>query len=374
MIANRRLRVMHLGSPTGLYGAERWILALINNIDAAHVESEVAVVLDDPRLEAPLCREAAAMGFASTVFEAHGKFSWAAVRQVREHIRSRRIDVLHSHGYKSDLIALLAARGTGCRIVTTPHGWSTGADFKLKAYEAFDRLLFYGFDAVAPLSNDIYAGLASLPGLTRRLHLIANGVDLKDIDVATTICPELANWRANGEFVLGYIGQLIPRKALEVLLQALAGWSAVAWRLAIVGEGDARDQLEGLARQLGLGDRVKFFGFRSDRISFLRSFDAFVLSSRLEGVPRCLMESMACLVPVIATDIPGCRDLIEHEQSGLLFEVDNCAGLRDALDSLAKSVSLRADLSQRARDVIERNWSAAAMANRYLELYALIVR
>lgn len=88
MNANRRLRVLHLGSPTGLYGAERWILALINNIDARCVESEVAVVLDDPRLDAPLCSEAAAMGFASTVFEAHGKFSWAAVRQVREHILS----------------------------------------------------------------------------------------------------------------------------------------------------------------------------------------------------------------------------------------------------------------------------------------------
>ncbi|MBK8653195.1 MAG: glycosyltransferase [Haliscomenobacter sp.] len=68
---------------------------------------------------------------------------------------------------------------------------------------------------------------------------------------------------------------------------------------------------------------MAFLGFRDDRLNFLKGFDIFVLPSRSEGIPRCLMEAMAAQVTVIASDIPGCTDLIKHEQTGLLFEVDN---------------------------------------------------
>jgi glycosyltransferase involved in cell wall biosynthesis len=365
----RRLRVLHLGSPTGLYGAERWILALINNIDPEYVEAEVAVVLDDPRLDAPLCHIAAEMGFASTVFEAYGKFSWAAVRQVREHIRGRRIDVLHSHGYKSDLIALLAASGTGCRIVTTPHGWSTDADFKLKIYEALDRLLFYRFDAVAPLSEDLYAGLATLPGLSRRLRLITNGVDLREIDRRREVSQELLMWKRDGELLLGFVGQLIPRKGLDLLLQSLSEWRGAAWRLAIIGAGNDRSRLERLVADLSLAKRVRFFGFRSDRLALLRAFDVFVLPSRLEGVPRCLMEAMACEVPIVASDIPGCRDLIAPGKTGLLFASGDVASLRRALDAMASDDVARRTFAANARRSVEDAWSAKRMASRYLNLY-----
>ncbi|HNA27241.1 MAG TPA: glycosyltransferase [Nitrospira sp.] len=373
MNANRRLRVLHLGSPTGLYGAERWILALINNIDARCVESEVAVVLDDPRLDAPLCSEAAAMGFASTVFEAHGKFSWAAVRQVREHILSRRIDVLHTHGYKSDLIALLAARGTGCRIVTTPHGWSTDADIKLKIYELLDRFLFCGFDAVVPLSQELYSDLDRIPIVSRRLQLITNGVDLLDIDQRVEIAPEMIRWKKEGNFVLGFVGQLIARKGIDVLLKALAKWNSVPWRLAIVGEGEDRRQLEDLSREIGLANRVEFFGFRPDRLAFIRAFDIFLLPSRLEGVPRCVMEAMACRTPVIASDIPGCRDLVSSGESGLLFDAGNSEALRLALDVFAGDAELRQSVAAKARYSVEMEWSAASMARRYLDLYTALI-
>lgn len=369
MTTDRRLRVLHLGSPTGLYGAERWILALINNIDSQYIESEVAVVLDDPAHDAPLCREAEAMGFVSTVFEAHGKFNWTAVRQVREHIRRRHIDVLHTHGYKSDLIALLAARGTGCRIVSTPHGWSTDADFKLKVYESLDRLLFYGFDAVAPLSRDLYGGLAKWPGLAPRLHLITNGVDLRDIDRHQEVSDDLLTWKQDGELLLGFIGQLISRKGLDLLLYALSEWRGSPWRLAIVGEGEDRPKLERLAADLDLAQRIRFLGFRPDRLSLLRAFDVFVLPSRLEGVPRCLMEAMACEVPIVASDIPGCRDLIAAGSTGLLFAPDDVSSLKRALDAVTSDSVSRRTLAVNARQQVESFWSAQSMASRYLDLY-----
>lgn len=363
------MRVLQLGSPTGLYGAERWILALVNNMDRTRVDSAVAVIRDDPTLGADLCAEAGRQGFRTHVFEAHGKVNWSAVRMLKGYLQAERIDVLHTHGYKTDIIGLLAARGTSCKLVSTPHGWSKQAGLKLRLYEALDRRVFCHLHAVAPLSQDLFDDLATRPCLRGKLHLIPNGVDLSDVCRPVAITQEIAAWKARGHFVFGYIGQLIKRKGLDVLLQALAGCSEGNWRLALVGEGNERGALEAQAGALGIDDRVRFFGFREDRMAFLKGFDAFVLPSRLEGVPRCLMESMAAGVATIASDIPGCRDLISHGESGLLFVPDNVADLREELLDLARDETLRSRLAAAGQHAIEENWSAEIMAQRYERLY-----
>jgi len=373
MAMDSRIRVLHLGSPTGLYGAERWILALVNNMDRARVDSIVAVIRDDPKLGADLCAEAGRQGFRTHVFEAHGKVNWSAVRMLNGYLQAERIDVLHTHGYKTDVIGLLAARGTSCKLVSTPHGWSKQAGFKLRLYEALDRRVFCHLHAVVPLSQELFDDLATRLCLRGKLHLIPNGVDLSDVRRPVAIAPEIATWKAEGRFVFGYIGQLIKRKGLDVLLQALAGSSGENWRLALVGEGDERGTLEAQAGALRIGDQVRFFGFREDRMAFLKGFDAFVLPSRLEGIPRCLMESMAAGVATIASDIPGCRDLIAHGGSGLLFVPDSVAELRGALQEVARDETLRSRLAAAGQRTIEENWSAEIMAKRYGALYAELI-
>lgn len=230
--------------------------------------------------------------------------------------------------------------------------------------------MFCHLHAVAPLSQDLFDDLATRPCLRGKLHLIPNGVDLSDVRSAVAIAPEISAWKAEGRFVFGYIGQLIKRKGLDVLLQALAGCSEENWRLALVGEGNERVALEAQAGALGIGERVRFFGFREDRMAFLKGFDAFVLPSRLEGVPRCLMESMAAGVATIASDIPGCRDLINQGEAGLLFVPDSIADLRGALLQIVRDETLRSRLAVAGQRTIEENWSAEIMADRYEALYA----
>src|SRR5487761_2365222 len=196
---SERIRVLHLGSPTGLYGAERWILALAKNLPRNKVESWIGVIKDAPGVEASLCIRAAEMGLATQQFESHGRFSWSAIGQLRRFIRQQRIDVLHTHWYKTDLIGRMATLGTACMNVATPHGWSVDAGAKLQLYEALDRLCFRYMDAVVPLSMDLYDGLAHRLGMRRKLHLILNGVDLAEIDAAGDIAEPARTWRANGD-------------------------------------------------------------------------------------------------------------------------------------------------------------------------------
>jgi glycosyltransferase involved in cell wall biosynthesis len=364
----RRYKVMQLGSPTGLYGAERWILALVRHLDPAQVESIVGVILDDPKLEAPLIGAARNLGFGTAVVEAHGKVNWASVSKLRKYIVDHGVDCLHTHGYKTDVIGLLATRGTGCKVITTPHGWNTQGGFALRMYEVLDRALFALFDAVVPLSEAICEELRRYPFIRGKVQLIQNAVDIGEIDGVSEIAAPIRAWKEQGNFVVGYIGQLIPRKCIPLILQAFARLPMAKKKLALLGEGEQRAELEALATTLGIRSDVEFFGFRPDRISFLKGFDVFALASRLEGIPRCLMEAMAAQVCIVASDIPGCADLIRDGETGLLFKLDDGDAL---LGQLQKCVDdgERDRLARNGRGYVLANYSATAMAARYQELY-----
>jgi glycosyltransferase involved in cell wall biosynthesis len=293
----------------------------------------------------------------------------SVVGQIKNYIREHGIQVLHTHFYKTDIIGFLATRGTDCKIISTPHGWSRHMDFKLWCYERLDRAVFPLLDAVAPLSEELYRPLANIPVLKNKLHLILNGVDLSEIEEVPMPSPELAEKKRSGTFILGYIGQLISRKGLDVLLRAVARLPQVPIEVYLIGEGDQGSELRRLAGELGLDERVHLLGYRADRLEWLRGFDGFVLPSRLEGIPRCLMEAMGAGVSVIASDIPGCRDLIEHGRTGLLFPVDDPAALADRIALLVADHGLRASLSAAAREHVEEHYSAARMAREYQLLY-----
>ncbi len=364
------LKVLQLGSPTGLYGAERWILALIKHLDPKQVHTFVGVIRDDPSLEAPLIREAQKLGFETITIEAYGRFNLAAVKTLRRVIQQKGIHILHTHGYKQDLIGLLATRGTNCRILATPHGWSKEPDVKLWCYELLNRLTFLFLDAVVPLSEGLYQGLCRIPGLKKRLSLIPNGVDLTEIAAIDQVPQEIRDARGKRLSILGYIGQLIHRKGVDVLLRALHRLPQRDFKAFVIGEGPLRRELEALASSLGLSDQVVFTGYRPDRLNFLLGFDVFILPSRLEGIPRCLMEAMGMGKAVIASDIKGCRYLIPEEGlQGLLFPPGDDRVLAEKIGYLLANPSIREKLGREAQKFITTHYSAARMARDYQDLY-----
>ncbi|OAG27694.1 glycosyltransferase family 4 protein [Thermodesulfatator autotrophicus] len=365
-----KIRVLQLGSPTGLYGAERWILALIKYLDREKIETIVGVIRDDPTLDAPLLAEAEKLGFETMAIEAYGRFNPQAVRKLKAYLKEKGIHILHTHGYKQDLAGFLATRGLKTKILATPHGWSKEPDLKLAIYEALNRLVFLGFDRVAPLSREIYEGLLRIPGLKRKLTLIVNAVDLSEIEAVKDVPEEILARKKEGFFILGYIGQLIHRKGLDVLLKALAYKELSDCFLFVVGEGPLKEDLKALAARLGISDKIHFTGYREDRLNFLRGFDVFVLPSRLEGIPRCLMEAMGMGKPVVASAIEGIKDLVcEDGEGGLLFPPEDEKALAQKIAFLKKDYTFREKLSQKARQIVTEKFSAERMAREYEALY-----
>lgn len=369
-----RIRVLHLGGPVGLFGAERWILALGRHLPSHLVQSFIGVVKDVAGGEPPLSEHAQRLGLPVVVIDAPGRLSLAAIPALRAFIREHAVDILHTHGYKTDILGVLATRGLACRLVSTPHGWSTAAGPKLRLYEALDRLAFGFCDRVVPLSEDLMAGLRRLPWVGARARLIPNGVDLSEITASTEVAREVAEFRAEGGRVVGYVGQLIPRKRIDTLIRAMAQIGDSGARLYLVGDGPARAELQALAEGLGLGAHVRFTGFRDDRLAYLRGFDVFALPSALEGIPRSVMEAMGAAIPVVASDIEGNRALVRTGETGLLFPVGDEAALAAALRTLLNDKPLRGRLAASARGLVHERFSATRMAYDYLHLYQELLR
>ena len=365
----RKLNVLQMGSPSGLYGAERWIITLIKHLDPEKIKSYVVSIKDENGLDVPLCVETEKLGFSSHVLESYGKINFSGVNKLRAFIERNSIGILHTHGYKTDLIGLLASKGTSCKIVTTPHGWTKDPDFKLLIYEAIDRISFPFFNAVVPLSDELFSSLSLIPGLKKKLYLIKNSVDTREIDEISSVVPEISSLKEQGAFVIGYIGRLTHGKGLDVLIKCVADYGDSNWHVAIIGEGEQEKKLKDMVTEMNLNDKITFFGFRPDRLSFLKGFDLFALPSRSEGIPRCIMEAMGAGIPVVASDIPGCRHLVENEKTGLLFETDNPASLASAIKKIQSVNSLKRELSDRGKKNIYENFSAARMAREYEELF-----
>jgi glycosyltransferase involved in cell wall biosynthesis len=368
------IKVLQLGSPTGLYGAERWILALIKHLDPQKVTSIVGVIKDDPNQDAPVCREAQISGFQVQRFEGQGRINFSVIRQMKQYILQQGIDILHTHFYKTDIIGFLATRGTPCKIISTPHGWTQSPDWKLRIFEVLDKMMFPFLDAVVPLSEKMLQPLKNVPTLDKKLHLINNGVDVLEVSLEKNINGELLAWKKNGTYIIGYIGRLVTGKGLDVLFTALANLQNIDWKLAIVGEGEEEQPLKDLSVRLNISDKIKFFGFRPDRISLLNGFNVFVLPSRSEGTPRCVMEAMAAKIPVIASDIPGCRNLVTDYQTGLLFPVDLPKKLAEKILLAAADKRLCDKITTNGFHFINQNFSALRMASEYETLFRNLVQ
>jgi glycosyltransferase involved in cell wall biosynthesis len=204
--------------------------------------------------------------------------------------------------------------------------------------------------------------------------MIANGVDLDEVDAAAP-APGAAAPLADSDnaaadtLTVGYVGRLVPGKRVDVLIDAFAALRLARKRLLIIGEGPQQESLQRQAQARGVGAQVTFTGYREDRLQLLASLDVFVLPSESEGIPRCLLEAMAASVPVIASDIPGCRALVRHGETGELFAVGDVAGLAGALQRAAASPAQRLARAAAGRRHVREHYSAAAMAEQYLALY-----
>jgi glycosyltransferase involved in cell wall biosynthesis len=229
-----------------------------------------------------------------------------------------------------------------------------------------------------PLTRRIWARAGALVANSPRLHelatsvvpertveLVPNGVDLEMFRPAAPR-PEGAPRR------LLFVGRLVRQKGLVYLLQSLAQLDPAIRgqvELELVGSGPDEASLRALAGELGIAAQVHFAGWvaREAIVAHYQQADVFVLPSLDEGMPNVVLEAIACAQPIVATDLPGNRELVHTGENGFLVPRADSAALTAALDRLITDAALRRHMGAASRALAEC-YSWANAAGRYLAL------
>lgn len=359
------MTVLQLVSSEGYYGVESMLVALAGALARCGCDSIVGAFRDSRRPHTEVAEQARREGIPAETVTCDGRWDWKAVVRLRHLLAGRRVDVLHTHGYKADLYGWMAAWPDRVALLATAHNWPSRL-LSMRAYAALDRMALKRFDkVVAP--SPVVANLLSSQGI--EVTRLFNGVDLERFRGAE---PTLRREIASGaERLVGYVGRLVPGKGGAVLLSAaqsvLGGCPDV--RFVFVGEGPSRGEWEALAARLGIARNVVFTGARNDMPSVYASLDLLVLPSFDEAMPMCLLEGMAAGVPVIATRVGAVSDLVLPDVTGLLLEPGDASGLAAAILRLLLDPHQARSLGEGGRARATWQFSAEATAKSYIELY-----
>ncbi len=329
------MNIFFLLQDTGrLYGAEQATLDLAARLKEEPGVSPKLLLIRETRVNRPandLQLQLTERGIPFTELTAKHRFSPSLVRALRKILREGGPCILHCTGYKADVHGLPAARGV-CPLVSTVHGWLNRPDLKERFYGRLDLQFLKRFDRVVALSRHYHSFLAQHGVSPERIAYIPSPLppapDGNKSPSATRNAP-------HETVVIGTLGRLSGEKNQALLIESARllreqhPEAFAPMRLLIAGDGPERRALEALIQRHSLGGTITLGGFMP-RGLFFQSIDQFVLCSKIENLPLCLLEAIAARKPIIATRVGGVPDLIQAD-SGLLVPPDQPQALADAL-------------------------------------------
>lgn len=307
----------------------------------------------------------------------------ALLRLVRV-VRRERPDILHTHTAKAGMLGRLAAVLAGRPrpiILHTYHGHVLEGYFgplRNAFYRGLERCLARVSDRLIGVSQATVDDLVRLRIADRfKFRAIPIGLDLDRFveppDGARQAFRREAGLR-DGELLLTYVGRLAPIKRIDVMLHAFAKARSLGApvRLALVGDGSLRPELEQLASSLGVTDHVWFAGYREDVAPVAAGADIAVLTSDNEGTPVSLIEAAAAANPAVATAVGGVADVVTPE-TGILAPAGDANALAAGIAKLASDADTRAHMGELARAHVRDRFSAERLTSDIDRLYRELI-
>ncbi len=275
-----------------------------------------------------------------------------AMAELYRAFRRIRPDIVHTHNPKPGVFGRIAARAARVPIVVnTVHGLYATPDDRTRK-----KAVVYGLERIAASCSDheLLQNPEDLPVLRRlgisheKLTVLGNGVDLSRFDRGSGDLTAGSRLRAElgidpATVVVGLVGRLVWEKGYRAVFEAARLLRDRDCVFVVVGpeELGKSGAVGPAARATAEAQGVRFLGPRTDMIDLYRLFDVYALASHREGFPRSAMEASAMGLPVVATDIRGCRQVVVDGTTGTLVAVDDGAALATALRALVDDVALR---------------------------------
>ncbi|MFV0438590.1 MAG: glycosyltransferase [Desulfopila sp.] len=368
------MKVLHLISSSSFFGAERVVVELCKYMAAMEVVPIVGLFFRDKETLEDFSRELQGTPVTLISFDGKKLISYKNISQVNELIDHHQIDIVHSHGYKSDIYAFwtkfLFRKKVG--LIATNHNWLY-ENIKDSFYMYADAIHLRFFDSVVSVSDDLKKKMIRLGVPARKIDMIANGVDVKDRHFAADredARRELGI--SQSDFVVGCVARMTPEKAHLKLLQGFARFSSRvenSCKLVLVGDGPLKKELISAVRDLKITHQVIFTGKREDARSLYAAFNVFALVSITEGLPMALLEAMSARIPVIVSNVGSMPMVIAHNKNGIVIQPNDSVAIEKAIEKYFSQSDFSSRMVENAFQSVNENFSCARMANQYMKIY-----
>lgn len=362
------MKILHIISSGGMYGAEAVILNLSRTLNKGPHRSILGVFSNSSQPNLQLHESALKQDVESHLISCKGQVDRSVPSSIRHLAQHSGADIVHAHGYKADVYVHLALRGAGTPLISTCHTWYDN-NAVVRLYGALDRLVLRNYAGVVAVSEEVKQRLLKAGVHPARIHLIRNGIDLQPFNTARPSQQEERG--TNRPLTVGLVGRLATEKGVDLFLHAAKSVlvDLPTTKFIVIGDGPDRAQLEALIDELDIRESVSMLGRSEDMPSTYAALDVLVSSSRKEGLPIAILEAMASRLPVVATAVGAVPTVVQDGSTGLLVPPGNIDALTLAIVSLLRDPLKRERYGIAARQSIAENFSAERMTADYLTVY-----
>ncbi|MHB1286995.1 MAG: glycosyltransferase [Leptospirales bacterium] len=368
----QKISVCHILPALPAHGAEQLLVDLFRNFDRERFNLSVVLINE----EGPLANEVRELGIPVFLIRRTSRFDLSIIGKIRRHILENKIDIVHTHIITADLWGRISLLGTKIPLVTTSHSIHFNSG---RLQGALDHFLSHVTDAIVCVSSRVRDSRKNESRLPfHRLVVIENGIDFNRLETPVTR-PMARESLGLGEeiFTLGIIGRLSLVKNHKLLLQSIAeicqgGRAHPNLQLLVVGEGELDVLLKEEVRKSGIEKNVRFLGLRRDIPVILKALDLLAIPSTREGLPIVLLEAMKARIPVIASNVGGIPDVIDHGKTGILIKPERDP-LSKAIVQLMEDSSLRDRMGTAAEKFVAQKFNVCQTAWSYSRLYRSLI-
>lgn len=300
----------------------------------------------------------------------HPYWDVRAFFEVRKIIKEVMPDIIAIHSSKAGMIGRLVGKSLNIPTVFTAHSWSFAGEpsrRKRILFTALEKWAGKLTNGVIAVSDFDYAeALEKHIVPVEKIQMIHNGI--RDNQNETEDYPEPTSMVR-----LLMVARFAEPKDHDLLLSALKHVTIKSWHLTLVGDGPLIDRVKQFTKTLGLTKQITFAGEDREVTDKLKKTDIFMLISKSEGLPLSIIEAMREGLPIIASNVGGIKELIDHRGNGLLVQKGDEAGLVEALNAMMASDIFRKQLGKAARQKFIAQFVFADMYQRTESFYKNIV-
>ena len=361
------LRVAQIVSPMTAGGLERVVEALSVGLHRRGHELRVLALLRQDEEHNPVVASLRTHGVPVQEIRTPDRGYREERRLVRDALATLQPQIAHTHGYRRDILHRPTAARLGLATVTTVHGPDKTGGLKGAFFEWLQRLNFRRFDAVVAVSDALRDTTRASGVPSSRLHVVPNSWPGLSAPLERSAAREALGLDP-GAPAIGWVGRFVPVKGPDLFLEALALVPPPRPLGVMIGFGPDHDRLHRQARDLGLGETVRFLTEIRDAGRYFGAFDAYVLSSRSEGLPIAILEAMAAKAPIVATRVGGVSEVVSEREAVLVTPEDPSA-LALAIDETLSDPHAASRRADRALERLETEYSVEVFLDRYEAVY-----